>query len=41
MAVSEEARYIEGVWGPYDSGAIPEFWLNEVGSQLRVHWLIM
>ena len=32
MAVSEEARYIEGVWGPYDSAMIPEFWLNEGGQ---------
>jgi ribulose kinase len=32
MAVAEEARYIEGVWGPYDSAMIPEFWLNEGGQ---------
>ena len=32
MAVAEEARYIEGVWGPYDSAMIPGFWLNEGGQ---------
>ena len=32
MAVSEEARFIEGVWGPYDSAMIPDLWLNEGGQ---------
>ena len=32
MAVSKEARYIEGIWGPYDSAMIPGFWLNEGGQ---------
>jgi len=32
MAVSEDPRFIEGVWGPYYSGMIPGMWLNEGGQ---------
>lgn len=32
MAVSEEARFIDGVWGPYDSAMVPGLWLNEGGQ---------
>jgi FGGY-family pentulose kinase len=32
MAVSSEARFIKGVWGPYYSAMIPGFWLNEGGQ---------
>ncbi|MDG1702303.1 MAG: FGGY-family carbohydrate kinase [Opitutae bacterium] len=32
MAVSEEARFIEGIWGPYDSAMVPGLWLNEGGQ---------
>lgn len=32
MAVSENPRFIEGVWGPYYSAMIPGMWLNEGGQ---------
>ncbi|TVQ03235.1 MAG: ribulokinase [Balneolaceae bacterium] len=32
MAVSEQPRFISGVWGPYFSAMIPDFWLNEGGQ---------
>lgn len=32
MAVSPQARFIKGVWGPYYSAMIPGFWLNEGGQ---------
>ncbi len=32
MAVSREARFIPGVWGPYDSAMIPGMWLTEGGQ---------
>lgn len=32
MAVSQEARFISGVWGPYDSAMVPGLWLNEGGQ---------
>ncbi|PKU22275.1 FGGY-family carbohydrate kinase [Telmatospirillum siberiense] len=32
MAVSEQARFVPGVWGPYFSAMIPEMWLNEGGQ---------
>ena len=32
MAVSREPRYISGVWGPYYSAMLPEFWLTEGGQ---------
>jgi len=32
MAVSEKARFISGVWGPYYSAMIPGLWLNEGGQ---------
>ena len=32
MAVSEEARFINGVWGPYFSAMIPDLWLSEGGQ---------
>ncbi|MGD9239100.1 MAG: FGGY-family carbohydrate kinase [Desulfobacterales bacterium] len=32
MAVSPQARFIRGVWGPYYSAMIPGFWLNEGGQ---------
>ena len=32
MAVSEEARFINGVWGPYYSAMIPDLWLSEGGQ---------
>ncbi len=32
MAVSEESRFINGVWGPYFSAMLPGFWLNEGGQ---------
>jgi FGGY-family pentulose kinase len=32
MAVSKEARFIRGVWGPYYSAMIPGLWLNEGGQ---------
>lgn len=32
MAVSEQPRFIDGIWGPYYSAMIPKLWLNEGGQ---------
>jgi D-ribulokinase len=32
MATTSEPRFVPGVWGPYYSGMVPEFWLNEGGQ---------
>jgi FGGY-family pentulose kinase len=32
MAVSKEARWVKGVWGPYYSAMIPGMWLTEGGQ---------
>ncbi|QDU75604.1 Ribulokinase [Bremerella volcania] len=32
MAVSQEARFIRGIWGPYYSAMIPGMWLTEGGQ---------
>lgn len=32
MAVSKEAVFVEGVWGPYWSAMVPGLWLNEAGQ---------
>ncbi len=32
MAISREPRFIGGVWGPYYSAVLPEYWLNEGGQ---------
>ncbi|GAB3128241.1 FGGY-family carbohydrate kinase [Novispirillum itersonii] len=32
MAVSPQARFIPGVWGPYYSAMLPGLWLNEGGQ---------
>jgi len=32
MAVSEKARFIPGVWGPYYSAMVPGLWLTEGGQ---------
>jgi D-ribulokinase len=32
MAVSQEPRFIPGVWGPYFSAMIPDLWLTEAGQ---------
>ena len=32
MAVSGEPRFIPGVWGPYFSAMIPNYWLTEAGQ---------
>ncbi|CAI0904077.1 Ribulokinase [Serratia quinivorans] len=32
MAMSRTARFIPGVWGPYYSAILPEYWLNEGGQ---------
>jgi FGGY-family pentulose kinase len=32
MAVSKEARWVSGVWGPYYSAMIPGMWLTEGGQ---------
>jgi len=32
MAVSREARFVQGVWGPYESAMVPGLWLNEGGQ---------
>ena len=37
MAVSEDQRFINGVWGPYFSAMVPGLWLNEEASQLQDH----
>ena len=39
MAVSGQARFVPGVWGPYYSAMIPGMWLNE-GGQSAVGSLI-
>ena len=32
MATTPEPRFVPGVWGPYYSGMVPRFWLNEGGQ---------
>jgi D-ribulokinase len=32
MATTTEPRFVPGVWGPYHSGMVPGFWLNEGGQ---------
>ena len=32
MATTSEARFVPGGWGPYYSGMVPGFWLNEGGQ---------
>ncbi|MBT3219753.1 MAG: FGGY-family carbohydrate kinase [Proteobacteria bacterium] len=32
MAVSRQAKYIPGIWGPYYSAMVPGFWLTEGGQ---------
>jgi D-ribulokinase len=32
MATTTEPRFVPGVWGPYYSGMVPGFWLNEGGQ---------
>ncbi|XP_019967796.1 FGGY carbohydrate kinase domain-containing protein isoform X1 [Paralichthys olivaceus] len=32
MAISEQPRFVPGVWGPYLSSMVPEMWLNEGGQ---------
>jgi FGGY-family pentulose kinase len=32
MAMSRSARYIGGIWGPYFSAILPDYWLNEGGQ---------
>jgi FGGY-family pentulose kinase len=32
MAVSAKPRFIRGIWGPYFSAMIPDFWLTEGGQ---------
>jgi D-ribulokinase len=32
MATTAEARFVPGIWGPYYSGMVPGFWLNEGGQ---------
>lgn len=32
MAVSPRARFVRGVWGPYFSAMLPDYWLNEGGQ---------
>ncbi|HGE8283046.1 TPA: FGGY-family carbohydrate kinase [Serratia marcescens] len=32
MTMSRTARFIGGVWGPYYSAILPEYWLNEGGQ---------
>jgi D-ribulokinase len=32
MATTVEPRFVPGVWGPYQSGMVPGFWLNEGGQ---------
>src|SRR5665213_1462546 len=32
MATTTEPRFVPGVWGPYYSGMVPRFWLNEGGQ---------
>lgn len=35
MATTKEPCFVPGVWGPYYSGMVPDFWLNEGGSRRR------
>ncbi|MGE0789000.1 MAG: FGGY-family carbohydrate kinase [Sandaracinaceae bacterium] len=32
MAVSREPKFIDGIWGPYDSAMVPGMWLTEGGQ---------
>jgi D-ribulokinase len=32
MATTTDPRFVPGVWGPYYSGMVPGFWLNEGGQ---------
>src|SRR6267142_2502474 len=32
MATTAEPRFVPGLWGPYFSGMVPGFWLNEGGQ---------
>ena len=32
MATTAEPRFVPGIWGPYFSGMLPGFWLNEGGQ---------
>ena len=32
MATTTKPCFVPGVWGPYHSGMVPEFWLNEGGQ---------
>jgi D-ribulokinase len=32
MATTSEPRFVPGVWGPYYSGMVPGFWVNEGGQ---------
>lgn len=32
MAVSKQPRFVKGVWGPFYSAMIPDFWLTEGGQ---------
>src|SRR5260370_16335447 len=32
MVTTSEPRFVPGVWGPYYSGMVPGFWLNEGGQ---------
>jgi D-ribulokinase len=32
MATTSQPRFVPGVWGPYYSGMVPGFWLNEGGQ---------
>ncbi len=32
MALSQDARFVPGVWGPYFSAMVPGLWLNEGGQ---------
>lgn len=30
--ISEQPRFVPGVWGPYLSAMVPDLWLNEGGQ---------
>src|SRR5205807_2846244 len=32
MATTKQPCFVPGVWGPYYSGMVPDFWLNEGGQ---------
>lgn len=32
MVVSQDARYVDGIWGPYSEAMLPGMWLNEAGQ---------